>query len=87
MAIHTARTDLPCLMMHLGGSFNNTVTEYFVGNKHAHIIRVVNQLTYPTVYEKGCKCLLTTRTLANRLSKLFPIITDTSHCYSMPYES
>jgi hypothetical protein len=87
MTVHTARTGVPCLTMHLGGSFNNTVIEYFAGNKHAHIIRVANHLTYLTVYEKGCKCFLTSRTRANRPSKLFPIIKDTSHHYSMPYES
>jgi hypothetical protein len=82
MAIHTARTGVPCLTMHLGGLFNDTVTEYFARNKHAHIIHVVSQLTYPTVYEKRCKCLLTLRTRASRLTKLFPVITDTRHRYS-----
>jgi hypothetical protein len=87
MAVHTVRTSVSCLMMHLGGLFNNTVTEKFAGNKCAHIIHVVSQLKYPTVYEKGCKCLLTSRTRVNRPTKLLPIITDTSHHYSMPYES
>jgi hypothetical protein len=87
MAVHTVRTGVPCLTMHLDGLFNNTVTEKFVGNKRAHIIRMVSQLTYPTVYEKGCKCLLTSHTRANCPTKLFPVITDTSRHYSMPYES
>jgi hypothetical protein len=87
MAIHTARTGVPCFTMHLGGLFNNTITEYFAGNKHAHIIRVVSQLTYPTVYEKWCKCLLTSYIRANPPTKLFPVITDTRHRYSKSYET
>jgi hypothetical protein len=87
MAIHTARTSIPCLTMHLRGLFNNTVTEYFAGNKHAHIIRVVSQLIYPTVYEKGCKCLLTLHIQANPPTNLFPVITDTRHRYSKSYET
>jgi hypothetical protein len=87
MAVHTARTDLPCLTMHLGGLFNNIITEYFAGNKHAHIIRVVNQLTYLTVYEKGCKCLLTSHIRANPPTKLFPAITNIRHRYFKSYET
>jgi hypothetical protein len=87
MAIHTTRIGVPCLMMHLGGLFNYTVTEYFAGNKHAYIIRVVSQLIYPTVYEKGCKCLLTLHIRANPPTKLFPVIMDTRHRYSKSYET
>jgi hypothetical protein len=87
MAVHTARTDVLCLTMYLGGLFNNTITEYFAGNKHTHIIRVVNQLTYPMFYEKGCKCLLTSHIQANPPTKLFPIITDVRHRYSKSYET
>jgi hypothetical protein len=28
MAVHTAHTGVPCLTMHLGVLFNNTITEY-----------------------------------------------------------
>jgi hypothetical protein len=51
-------------------------------SKHAHVIHVVTQLTYPTVYEKGCKCLLTLHIRANPPTKLFPVITDTKHHHS-----
>jgi hypothetical protein len=87
MAIHTARTSVPCLTMHLGGLFNDTVIEYFAGNKYAHIIRVVSQLTYLMVYEKGCKCLLTSHIRVNLPTKLFPVITDTKYRHSKSYET
>jgi hypothetical protein len=56
-------------------------------SKHAHIIHVVSQLTYPTVYEKGCKCLLTSHIRANPPTKLFLVITDTKHRHSKSYET
>jgi hypothetical protein len=56
-------------------------------SKHAHIIHMVSQLTYPTVYEKGSKCLLTSHIRVNPLRKLFPIIKDTKHCHSKSYET
>jgi hypothetical protein len=87
MAVHTARTGVPCLTMHLDGLFNDTVTEYFARNKHAHIIRVVSQLTYPTVYERGCKSLLTSHIRVNLSTKLFPVITDTKYRHSKSYET
>jgi hypothetical protein len=87
MAVHTARTGVLCLMMHLWDLFNNTVIEYFAGNKHAYIICVVSQLTYPMVYEKGCKCLLTSHIRANPPTKLFPVIMDIRHRYYKSYET
>jgi hypothetical protein len=56
-------------------------------SKHAHIIHVVSQLTYPTVYEKGCKCLLTSHIRVNPPTKLLPGITDTKHRHSTSYET
>jgi hypothetical protein len=51
-------------------------------SKHAHIMHMVSQLTYPTDYEKGCKCLLTSHIQVNPPTKLFPVITDTKHHHS-----
>jgi hypothetical protein len=56
-------------------------------SKHAHIIHVVSQLTYPTVYEKGCECLLTSYIRVNPPTKLFRIITDTKYRRSKSYET
>jgi hypothetical protein len=54
-------------------------------SKHAHIIHMVSQLTYVTVYKKWCKCLLTSHIRVNLPIKLFPVITDTKHRHSKPY--
>jgi hypothetical protein len=51
-------------------------------SKYAHIIRMVSQLTYPTVLRKGCKCLLTSHIRVNPPTMLFPVITDTKHRHS-----
>jgi hypothetical protein len=48
-------------------------------SKHAYIIYMVSQLTYPTIYEKGCNCLLTLHIRVNSPKKLFPVIMDTKH--------
>jgi hypothetical protein len=56
-------------------------------SRHAHIIHVVSQLTYPMVYEKGCKCLLISHIRVNPPTKLLPIITDTKHRHSKSYEA
>jgi hypothetical protein len=56
-------------------------------SKHAHIIHVVSQLTYPTVYKKVCNCLLTSYIRVNPSTKLLPVITDTKHRHSKSYEA
>jgi hypothetical protein len=56
-------------------------------SKHTHIIHMVSQLTFPTIYEKGCKCLLTSHIRVNPPTKLFSVITYTKHRYFKSYEN